>query len=386
MKLLVIGAGMMGSSAAYDMARCARVEGVTLADADTKRAKDAANRINKMVPGKKVKATGIDASSRRDAVKRMRGHDGTLSAVPYFYNLGLAEAAIDAQNHFADLGGNNTVVRQEIALDKKAAKKGVGLAPDCGLSPGMASILGGELMRRIGGKADALKIYVGGLPQDPKPPFNYQLVFSVEGLINEYAEPARILRKGKLITIEPLTEIEEFKIPSFPAVLDAFHTSGGTSTMPETFGKNIGECFEKTLRYPGHVQMIRSLYDLGLFSKEKRKIGKVEVSPRAVMSDLMIEKFSGDKPDVTVMRVEAHRDGRVAAFTMVDKYDPKTKHTSMMRTTAWPASVVLQMMANGEITKRGAVLQERDVPAQQFLNEMAARGVELIYSLEEAQR
>lgn len=381
MKLLVIGAGMMGSSAAYDMARCARVDGVTLADADTKRAKDAANRINKMVPGKKVKATAIDASSKRDVVKTMRGHDGTLSAVPYFFNLGLAEAAVDAKNHFADLGGNNSVVRLELALDKKAAKKGVGLAPDCGLSPGMASVLGGELMRRIGGKADALKLYVGGLPQDPKPPFHYQLVFSVEGLINEYAEPARILRNGKLITIEPLTEIEEFKIPGFPT-LEAFHTSGGTSTMPETFGKNIGECFEKTLRYPGHLQMIRSLYDLGLFSKEKRKIGRVEIAPRALMSNLMVEKFSGDKPDVTVMRVEAHRGGHVAAFTMIDKYDPYTKQTSMMRTTAWPASVVLQMMVNGEITKRGAVLQERDVPAQQFLSEMSARGVELSYSME----
>ncbi len=381
MKLLVIGAGMMGSSAAYDMARCARVESVTLADADTKRAKEAANRINKMVPGKKVHPTGIDASSKREATKTMRGHDGTLSAVPYFFNLGLAEAAIDAKNHFADLGGNNTVVRKELALDKKAAKKGVGLAPDCGLSPGMASVLGGELMRRVGGKADALKIYVGGLPQEPKPPFHYQLVFSVEGLINEYAEPARILRNGKLVTVEPLTEIEEFTIPGFPS-LEAFHTSGGTSTMPETFGKNIGECFEKTLRYPGHVQMIRSLYDLGLFSRDKRKIGKVEVAPRSLMSDLMVEKFSGNAPDVTVMRVEAHRDGHVASFTMIDKYDPKTKLTSMMRTTAWPASVVLQMMASGEISKRGAVLQERDVPAQQFLNEMSARGVELIYSME----
>ncbi len=381
MKLLVIGAGMMGSSAAYDMARCARVDAVTIADADTKRAKEAASRINKMVPGKKVKAAGIDASSRRDAVKTMRGHDGTLSAVPYFFNLGLAEAAIDAKNHFADLGGNNTVVRKELALDKKAAKRGIGLAPDCGLSPGMASILGGELMRRIGGKADALKIYVGGLPQVPKKPFNYQLVFSVEGLINEYAEPARILRNGKIVTVEPLTEIEDFEIPGYPK-LEAFHTSGGTSTMPETYGKNIGECFEKTLRYPGHVQMIRSLYDLGLFSKEKRKIGKVEIAPRALMSDLMVEKFTGSEPDVTVMRVEAHRNGQVASFTMIDKYDPKTKQTSMMRTTAWPASVVLQMMVTGEISKRGAVLQERDVPAQQFLSEMAARGVELIYSME----
>jgi lysine 6-dehydrogenase len=384
MKLLVIGAGMMGSSAAFDMVRCARVDSVTLADADTRRAKDAAKHINKMVPGKKVEATGIDASSKRDAVKKMRGHDGTLSAVPYFYNLGLAEAAIDAECHFADLGGNNTVVRQELALDRKAAKKNIGIAPDCGLSPGMASVLGGELMRRIGGRAGALKIYVGGLPQNPKPPFQYQLVFSVEGLINEYAEPARILRNHKLITIEPLTEVESFKIPGFPE-LEAFHTSGGTSTMPETFGKSIGECFEKTLRYPGHFAMIRSLYDLGLFSKEKRKVGKIEIAPRRLMAELMVDKFSGNEPDVTVMRVEAHHDGRVAAFTMIDKYDAKTKQTSMMRTTAWPASVVLQMMAGGEISKRGAVLQERDVPAQQFLREMAARGVELVYTLELAE-
>lgn len=381
MKLLVIGAGMMGSAAAYDMARCARVDAVTLADADIKRAKEAANRINKMVPGKKVKAVGIDASSKRDVAKRMRGHDGTLSAVPYFYNLALAETAINSKNHFADLGGNNTVVRHELALDKKAAKKGIGLAPDCGLSPGMASILGGELMRRVGGKADALKVYVGGLPQDPKPPFHFQIVFSVEGLINEYAEPAHILRNGKISTVEPLTEVEEFKIPGFPT-LEAFHTSGGTSTMPDTFAKNVGECFEKTLRYPGHVQMIRALYDLGLFSKTKRKIGKTQIAPRALMADLMVEKLSGNKPDVTVMRVEAHSKGHVAAFTMIDKYDPVTKLSSMMRTTAWPASVVLQMMVTGEIAKRGAVLQERDVPAQQLLNEMAARGVEITYSMD----
>lgn len=371
----------MGSAAAYDMARCARVESVTLADADTRRAKDAAARINKLVRGKKVHPAGMDASSRREAARKMRGHDATLSAVPYFYNLELAKAAIEAKNHFADLGGNNTVVRQELALDKQAAKKGIGLAPDSGLSPGMASILGGELMQRIGGKADALKIYVGGLPQEPKPPFNYQMVFSVEGLINEYAEPACVLRNGKIVSIEPLTEIEEFRIPDFPT-LQAFHTSGGTSTLPETFAGKVGECFEKTLRYPGHVAMLRALYDLGLFSKQKRRIGKVEIAPRAVMADLFLEKFAGDSPDVTVMRIEAHRDGKVASFTMLDKYDKSTKMTSMMRTTAWPASVVLQMMVTGEITKRGAVLQERDVPARQFLSEMGARGVEIAYDCE----
>src|SRR5690349_1003085 len=116
MKLLVIGAGMMGSAAAYDMARTAQVEAVTLADSDLTRAKAAADRINKMVRSKRVRAVKIDASNRAAATKLMKGHDGALSAVPYFYNLGLAKAAIDAGCHFADLGGNNVVVRQELAL------------------------------------------------------------------------------------------------------------------------------------------------------------------------------------------------------------------------------------------------------------------------------
>jgi lysine 6-dehydrogenase len=313
----------------------------------------------------------------------MKGHDGVLSAVPYFFNLGLAKAAIESRCHFADLGGNNVVVRKTLEMSKLAEKKGVGLAPDCGLSPGMASILGGELVRRVGGKADALKIYVGGLPIKPKAPFNYQLVFSVEGLINEYCEPARILRKGKLITIDPLSEIEEFEIEGWPA-LEAFHTSGGTSTMPETFGKNVGECFEKTIRYKGHCAMIRTLYDFGFFSSEKRKIGKNEITPRQMTTSLFLEKFKDDAPEATILRVEAHQKGAVASFTLIDRTDPKTKLTSMMRTTAWPASIVLQMMAEGQISKRGAVLQERDVPAGQFLKEMAARGLEIAYDVERA--
>ena len=385
MKLLVIGAGMMGSAAAYDMARQAQVESVTLADSDTKRLNDAVARVNKLAGGKKVKAESVDASNPKKAAKLMKGHDGVLSAVPYFYNLGLAKAAIDSRCHFADLGGNNVVVRKTLELSKQAAKKDVGLAPDCGLSPGMASILGGELVRRVGGKADALKIYVGGLPLKPKAPFNYQLVFSVEGLINEYCEPARILRKGKLITIDPLSEIEDFNIEGWPE-LEAFHTSGGTSTMPETFGKNVGECFEKTIRYKGHCAMIRSLYDFGFFSSEKRKIGKAEITPRQMTTSLFLEKFADDAPEATILRVEAHAKGQIASFTLVDKTDPKTKLTSMMRTTAWPASIVLQMMASGEISKRGDVLQERDVPAELFLEEMAKRGLPIHFDVEAQSR
>ncbi|HLM80448.1 MAG TPA: saccharopine dehydrogenase C-terminal domain-containing protein [Terriglobales bacterium] len=396
MKLLVIGSGMMGSAAAYDMARQGHVESVTLADNDLKRAKGAAARVNRLASNKKVRAVGLDAAKEKEAARLMKGHEGALSAAPYRLNLGLAKAAIRAGCHFADLGGNNTVVRQELALAKQAEKRGIGLAPDCGLSPGMASILGGELVRRLGGRADALKLYVGGLPEKPMPPFHYQLVFSVEGLINEFVEPARILRRGKITTIEALTEPEPFHMDGF-APLVAFQTSGGTSTLPETFAGKVGECFEKTLRYPDHYDLLRGLKELGLFSNEKMRIGDVEVAPRALLAKVFESKFAGESPDVCIMRLEAHESvkapgvrgllggklkGRVATFTMVDRYDPKSDMSAMMRTTAFPASIVLQMMCTGAVSKRGAVLQERDIPADSFLEEIARRGIKIEYRVE----
>ncbi len=404
MKLLVIGSGMMGSAAAYDMALQGHVDSVTLADNDLKRAKGAAARVNRIASNnagnkagnKKVRAVALDAASEKEAARLMKGHDGALSAAPYRLNLGLAKAAIRAGCHFADLGGNNTVVRQELALAKQAEKRGIGLAPDCGLSPGMASILGGELVRRLGGRADALKLYVGGLPEKPMPPFHYQLVFSVEGLINEFVEPARILRRGKITTIEALTEPEPFHMDGF-APLVAFQTSGGTSTLPETFAGKVGECFEKTLRYPDHYDLLCGLKALGLFSNEKMRIGDVEVAPRALLAKVFESKFAGEGPDVCIMRLEAHESvkapgvrgllggklkGRVATFTMVDRYDSESDMSSMMRTTAFPASIVLQMMCMGAVSKRGAVLQERDIPADSFLEEIARRGIKIEYRVE----
>jgi lysine 6-dehydrogenase len=395
MRLLVIGAGMMGTAAAYDMSRSPAVQSITLADNDPRRAKEGVRRIESLlqlhhkadVVKNKVRAVELDASDEKDAARLMRGHNAALSAVPYFFNLGLAKAAIRARCHFADLGGNNTVVRKTYALAREAANRSIGLAPDCGLSPGMASILAGELVRRLSTgagssrrqKIDALKLYVGGLPKYPKHPFQYQLVFSVEGLINEYVEPARVLRNGKVQEIEPLTEPEEFHMQGFAPMI-AFHTSGGTSTMPETFAGQVGECFEKTLRYPDHYKLIRGLYNLGFFSSEKRKFKKAELSPREMTSALFLQKLSGNEPDVCIMRIEAHQNDRVLAFEMVDYFDPKLELTAMMRTTAWPASIVLQMIASGVISKRGAIKQELDVPAEVFLREMNRRKIKIAFS------
>jgi lysine 6-dehydrogenase len=150
--------------------------------------------------------------------------------------------------------------------------------------------------------------------------------------------------------------------------------------MPESFAGQVGECFEKTLRYPDHYKLIRGLYDLGFFSSKKKKFRKVALSPREMTSALFLEKLSGKEPDVCIMRIEAHQNDRVLAFEMVDYFDPKLELTAMMRTTAWPASIVLQMITSGVIRKRGAIKQELDVPADIFLREMSRRGIKISFS------
>ena len=121
-------------------------------------------------------------------------------------------------------------------------------------------------------------------------------------------------------------------------------------------------------------------YDLGFFSSEKRRLKSGEVSPRELTTHLFLEKLSGEEPDVTIMRIEAHARKRLLSYTMVDYHDRRTGLSSMMRTTAWPASLVLQMITSGAIAKRGGIRQELDVPADIFLREMSGRGVKIRFA------
>src|SRR5205823_13354745 len=138
------------------------------------------------------------------------------------------------------LGGNNAVVDAELALDAQAKAAGVNIIPDCGLAPGMVAVLVAHGAQRFE-HLDEVHIRVGGLPQNPKPPLDYQLVFSVEGLINEYIEPARIIGGGKIETVESMTELEDIEFPPPFGKLEAFQPSGGTSTLPDTFLGRVRE-------------------------------------------------------------------------------------------------------------------------------------------------
>ncbi len=227
-RYLVLGAGRMGQAVAYDLARQPGTVSVVIADTDAQ----ALRRAKKAAASAKVRIARADAARPASVLPLLKAADAAVSAVPYRFNLGLARAAVAAGAHFCDLGGNDAIVRKELALDRAARRRGVTIVPDCGLAPGMASVVAAEGLRRFD-RATAVHIRVGGLPLHPKPPMNYQLIFSVQGLINEYIEPCRALRGGRIAVLPPMQEVETLSFPAPFGTLEAFTTSGGAPlSMP----------------------------------------------------------------------------------------------------------------------------------------------------------
>ncbi len=371
MKILVLGAGRMGHGAAFDLIHNSPdVTGVTVADFHL----DKAEAVKAAVGTDRIAAKQIDASKYDDVVELFKGHDSVISCVNYWYNVALSKAAIETGANFCDLGGNNYVVDEQLALDVDAKAKGINIIPDCGLAPGMVSILAMHGAKRFE-QIDEIHIRVGGLPQDPQPPLNYQLVFSVEGLINEYIEVARVIREGKIVEVPSMTELESLEFEGFPP-LEAFQTSGGTSTLPDTFLGSIKELDYKTIRYAGHCEKFKTMIDLGLCSSEEIVADYVKVKPRKVFGELLQRHLPADGPDYVLVRLEFVGDGgKRLRYDIVDKQDEATGMSAMMRTTAFPASIIAQMMARGDVNMRGATPQEKAIDADTFVAELARRNI-----------
>jgi lysine 6-dehydrogenase len=375
MRVLVIGAGWMGRAAAYDLAHRSQAAEVGLAEREPSTLQSAIDWIG--LP--KVKGYRLDAADLPAAEKLMARFDAALSAVPYSLNAGLARAAVAARCHFCDLGGNNDVVEEELALDAQAREAGVTIIPDCGLAPGMVTILAAHGVRQFD-RAEAVQMRVGGLPLHPKPPLNYKLVFSPYGLINEYVEPAVVLEHGEIRTVPSLTGIEQLEFPLPFGKLEAFYTSGGTSTLPKTLAGKVRDLDYKTIRYPGHCERFKVLIDLGLADQQPRRVGEVEVSPRDVLATLLRERLvDDDDEDVVLVRVTVtgERGGQRQRLTyeLIAHAEPSRGLTAMMRTTAFPAAVIAGMLADGTIAERGALPQEVSVPAEKFFQRLEQRSI-----------
>src|SRR3972149_2993415 len=373
----VVGAGRQGTAAAYDMAKFGEADEVILADIELPRARKAASRVNKLL-GVRV-ARGVAADVRRPAsvLKAIRGADVFLSAVPYFFNLGLARLALQAKISMVDLGGNTGSGRKELAMDRRARKAGIVIVPDCGMGPGLNITLSVYAMELLD-VAEHVYVYDGGLPIDPKPPWNYELTFNVEGLTNEYDGPATYLRDGKIAEVPEFSELEAVDVPGVGR-LEAFVAAGGLSTAPWSFLGKLTTYQNKILRYPGHCAQMSAFRDLGLFRRTPLDVDGVPVVPRRVFHALFEPKVTPNAiRDVCIERAVAlgRKDGRraEALVALVDRYDEAGGFTAMERLTGWHAAIAAEMIAMGTISS-GARPVELAIPARPFVAEARRRGL-----------
>ena len=374
MHIVLLGAGRMAYGFVYDFLKNKRLNKLTVID----RSREPLEALKKRYPDPRLDIRQVEADNLNALRPLFESADGVASAVPYDYNLGLTKLAIETGCHFVDLGGNNSVVDKQFSLDAQAKQAGVGIVPDCGLAPGMVSIIAAYAADQLA-RVDSLKIRVGGLPLHPRTPLNYMLLFSVHGLINEYIEPTVILDNGVITTVPSMTEVEEIDFPRPFGLLEAFYTSGGTSTLPKTYEGKITYLDYKTIRYPGHCHIMKAMIDLGFCDEEKMDFNGVRITRREVFEQMLAAQLNYEDEDVALIRITARGQKSGSPTTIqyqaIEYGDTKAGLSAMMRTTAFPAAIILQMLIDGKITEHGVLRQELAIPAESFMHELEKRNI-----------
>lgn len=360
-RLLVLGAGIVGRAAVWDLVR--RGYEVTVADVDSSITERVANEF-------RATPASVDVTDATALGGLISGHDGVVSAVPYRFGVAVATAAIEARAHCLDFGGNPSVVAAQRDLDPAARAAGVAVVPDCGLAPGLANVLAEDLIRDVLQPIDSIQIRVGALPQTPKGALGYQLAFSPSGLINEYAEPCEIIADHRSTTVEPLARFEDVDWVGW-GPLEAFSTAGGTSTMCHRHAGAVANLEYKTLRFPGHGAVFRAMSEIGLFDQTPLRAG--DRAPRSVLEEALAKFLPTGEPDVVLVRVwrETGAGRRVVEIEDVDD----GRFSALARTTALPATALMDLIVRGQLDLGGVHAMCEAVSGPQLMGELEEVGI-----------
>ena len=378
MRIIVIGCGKIGSIIAKDLAESLEAE-ITVAD----KFETAARRVAEEISGE---WTTVDASSKGSIAQALRGFDLAVGALPGDYGFNAMEAAVEVGVDMVDV---SYTPENPLILDEEARRKEMTLIPDCGVAPGLSNMLVSYGASKLD-EVRAAHILVGGIPERPVPPLGYTITWSAEGLIDEYMRPVRIVEGGRVVEVPALSGLEEIDFPGLGR-LEAFYTDG-LRTLIETF-KGVESMYEKTLRYPGHVEKVKLLRELGLFDDEPIEVEGVKVSPKHFTARLLERHLRmPDVGDLLAMMVEVKglKDGveKTIRFHLLDRYDRASGVTAMARTTGYTTSIVAQLLAKGRIEERGVIPPEklglRSQIFEEILMELRRRGVEVMEQVDEA--
>ena len=376
MKVALLGGGFMGYAILYDfLHNYPDIQEIIVVEKNAERI----NYLWKQFPNQNnLSFLQLDITETDQLKNALLGYRLLISAVPYQYNLESLKLALEIGAHFIDLGGNETVLQQQLALDEKARKLGITAIPACGLAPGLVSILAMDGIKHLD-STEAVKMYCGGLPQHKLPPLDYQIVFSAHGLLNEYLEPVKVIENGKIMEKPPLTELESVHFSPPYTSMEAFLTSGGTGTLIYTQQDRVENLFYKTIRYPGHADKMRFLFELGFKSEEPIVINGQEISPRQFLETLLQKNLTFNAPDVVLTRVEvsgvAEDTPRKMVYELVDVQDEVSGLSAMMRTTGFTTAIIGQLILEGVIDATGVLPLEESVPTDVFFHRLKQRNL-----------
>ncbi|MEM0295222.1 MAG: saccharopine dehydrogenase C-terminal domain-containing protein [Candidatus Korarchaeum sp.] len=349
MRVAVLGAGSVGRAVIYDLYE--RVTGSNLLVVDSNPSNLAA--ASKMVSKAELKR--VEIRDVDDLHRIMRDVDVAVNSLPGKFGRLSWIAAIKAKVDLVDISYSED---DPTAYNMQASEAGVTIVPDAGVAPGLSNMMAGRAYAQLE-EVKELRIYVGGIPEEPVPPLGYLVTWSPEDLIEEYVRDARILENGSIKRKPALSDIERIYIPEV-GELEAFLTDG-LRTMLKTL-KGVSFMVEKTLRWPGHAEKIELLRTLGYLSKEPLQFDGESVSPAQLTAKLLRERLKGDSRDLVVLIV--HARGRRSPsdieieYRMVDRYDPPTGLTALARTTAFVATGVVKLIAEGSLPGPGVLPPE----------------------------
>jgi lysine 6-dehydrogenase len=375
MRVVVLGAGLMGREIARILDGSEKVEKIYLADLDL----DVVNEFINASNTTKVEAVQLNAKSDHELREVISKGNVCVNALFYEFNERVAKAAIDVGVHSVDLGGHiGNITENILQLNDQAKEKNVTIIPDLGLAPGMINVLVGYGASKLD-EVDSIKLYVGGIPVKPEPPLNYTRVFSLEGVIDHYTEPSKVIQNGQLIEVESLSGLEPIYFDQF-GTLEAFYTSGGTSTLYKTF-PNVRTLEYKTVRYKGHAEKFELMKELGFFDKNNVvDVDGVKVKVRDVVREALKNKlYLGKKQDAVLLRAiisgEKQCEQVTYEYEMILIRDEDSEVTAMATVTAGSIASVAIMIGDGTISERGVLPPESIVPGKEYIEKLAKRGV-----------
>jgi lysine 6-dehydrogenase len=366
MKILVLGYGNIGSVLATDFAESMPSIEIVIAGRHRDKAEEAATVINR----ENVTGFQLDAHNYHALVDTMKEFDLVAGTLPGDVGYRSVKAAVDAKVNMVDV---SYMPENPLTLNEDAIKAHVTIIPDCGVAPGLSNMLVGRAINKLD-LVENIHVMVGGLPEEPVPPLGYIITWSIEGLIDEYTRRVKIVENGKVVEVEALTGLEEVEFPGV-GKLEGFYTDG-LRTLLHTV-KGVKNMWEKTLRYPGHAAKIKLLKTLGFFDEHPIEVDKALLPPRKFTIKLLERKLRRPEiKDILAMKVEvsgiAKGSRESYVYHLLDRCDQGNGVTAMARTTAYPASILAQLIAQKAIEEKGVIPLEKLGIKEKIFNKILA--------------